>query len=65
MKWTKLDNYCLKSGEYYIAKYYLFDGAILYGLSKNNTNWGYYGSADEAKEKAKELENEANIHPSR
>ena len=52
MKWLKLDNYCLKSGEYFIAKYYLADGGIKYGLSHFNTNHGYFDSADEAKNKA-------------
>jgi hypothetical protein len=58
MKWLKLDNYCIKSGEWFIAKYYKADGTVKYGLSQRNTNHGYFDSASEAKAKARELNDE-------
>ena len=55
MKWLKLDNYCLKSGEWFIAKYYKADGTVKYGLSHFNNNHGYFDTANDAKAKAEEL----------
>lgn len=55
MKWHKLDNYCIKSDDWFIAKYYKADGTVKYGLSHKNTNHGYFDSAKDAKDKAEEL----------
>jgi hypothetical protein len=57
MKWLKLDNYCIKSGEWFIAKYYKADGSVKYGLSNKNTNHGYFDIANDAKAKAQEINN--------
>lgn len=57
MKWLELDNYCLKSGEYFIATYYGADGAVKYGVSHYNTNHGFFKSKDEAKRKALAVRN--------
>ena len=58
MRWLKLDNYCIKSDEWFIAKYYKADGTVKYGLSNKNINHGYFDTANDAKDKAKELNNE-------
>ena len=55
MIWKKLDNYCIKSGEWFIAKYYKADGTVKYGLSQRNDNHGYFDTAKEAKELAESL----------
>lgn len=55
MNWRKLDNYCLKCDEWFIAKYYKADGKVKYGLSHINKNHGYFDTANEAKAKAEEL----------
>ena len=57
MKWHKLDNYCIKSDEWFIAKYYKADGTVKYGLSNKNTNHGYFDTANDAKAKAQEINN--------
>lgn len=57
MKWHKLDNYCIKSDEWFIAKYYKADGSVKYGLSNKNTNHGYFDTANDAKAKAQEINN--------
>lgn len=57
MKWLKLDNYCIKSDEWFIAKYYKADGTVKYGLSNKNTNHGYFDTANDAKAKAQEINN--------
>jgi hypothetical protein len=57
MKWLKLDNYCIKSDEWFIAKYYKADGSVKYGLSNKNTNHGYFDTANDAKAKAQEINN--------
>ena len=57
MIWKKLDNYCIKSGEWFIAKYYKADGSVKYGLSNKNTNHGYFDTANDAKAKAQEINN--------
>jgi hypothetical protein len=57
MKWHKLDNYCIKSDEWFIAKYYKADGTVKYGLSHKNTNHGYFDTANDAKAKAEVINN--------
>ena len=57
MNWKKLDNYCLKSGEFFIAKYYKADGTIKYALSKLNACYGFFNTAEEAKKKATAIHN--------
>ena len=58
MKWHKLDNYCIKSDDWFIAKYYKADGTVKYGLSNKNTNHGYFDNSKEAKELAERLNND-------
>jgi hypothetical protein len=53
MIWTKLSEYCIKSGDWTIAKYYSANG-IKYGLSKLNKNLGYFDTLEKAKAKAKD-----------
>ena len=48
MKWSKVSNYCIKSGDYLIAKF-INNGAVKYGLSYQDKNIGYFATADEAK----------------
>lgn len=57
MNWKKLDNYCLKSGEFFIAKYYKADGTIKYALSKSNSCYGFFNTSEQAKEKAMAIHN--------
>ena len=54
MKWHKLDNYCIKSDDWFIAKYYKADGTVKYGLSNKNTNHGYFGLGDAFEQALKE-----------
>ena len=56
MNWVRLDNYCIKCGEFLIAKYFTPSG-IKYGISQFNKNHGYFNTAHEAKQKALELNN--------
>jgi hypothetical protein len=51
MIWTKLSEYCIKSGDWTIAKYHLGD-KIKYGLYRLNDLKGFYSTADEAKAQA-------------
>ncbi len=51
MKWSKVSEYCIKSGDYLIAKYHLGD-KIKYGLYRLNESKGFYSTADEAKAQA-------------
>jgi hypothetical protein len=51
MNWTKVSDYCIKCGDYLIAKY-INDGEVKYGLSYQNKNIGYFKTADEAKAQA-------------
>ena len=48
MKWTKLSNYCIKSGDWTIAKYNVA-GGVKYGLYHLNESKGYFNTSDEAK----------------
>ena len=52
MLWTKVSNYCIKSGDYLISKY-INNGAVKYALIHNNKNIGYFNTADEAKAQVK------------
>jgi hypothetical protein len=54
MKWLKLSDYCIKSGDYLIAKF-INNGAVKYGLSYQNKNIGYFKTADEAKAQINEM----------
>jgi len=56
MIWQKLDNYCIKCGEFIIAKYYTPSGEK-FGLSHHNKNHGYFDTALKAKAKALEINN--------
>jgi len=51
MKWSKVSNYCIKSGDYLIAKF-INNGAVKYGLSYQDKHIAYFASADEAKAQA-------------
>jgi len=51
MKWLKISDYCIKSGDYLIAKYNIASG-VKYGLYHLNESKGYFNTADEAKAKA-------------
>ena len=51
MIWTKLSEYCIKSGDWTIAKY-INNGAVKYGLSYKDKNMGYFKTADDAKAQA-------------
>ena len=51
MKWSKVSEYCIKSGDYLIAKYHLGD-KIKYGLYRLNESKGFFATADEAKAQA-------------
>ena len=51
MIWTKVSNYCIKCGDYLIAKY-INNGAVKYGLSYKDKNMGYFKTADDAKAQA-------------
>jgi hypothetical protein len=57
MKWLVLSPYCLKSGEWFIAKYHLGDKVVKYGLYHFNEDKGLFKTSDEAKAKALELKN--------
>lgn len=48
MKWTKISDYCIQSGDWTIAKYKLAD-RVKYGLWFMNEIRGFYDTADEAK----------------
>ena len=56
MIWQKLDNYCIKSGDFYIAKYITATGSK-YGLSQFNKSYGYFATAEEAKKEALKVNN--------
>ena len=49
--WIKLSNYCIKSGDWTIAKYNIASG-VKYGLYHLNESKGFYPTADEAKAQA-------------
>jgi hypothetical protein len=51
MIWTKLSEYCIKSGDWTIAKY-INDGEVKYGLYRLNDLKGFYSTADDAKAQA-------------
>lgn len=51
MKWLKISNYCIKSGDWTIAKYHLGD-KIKYGLYRLNELKGFYSTSDDAKAQA-------------
>jgi hypothetical protein len=51
MTWTKLSEYCIKSGDWTIAKYILKNG-VKYGLYRLNESKGFFATADEAKAQA-------------
>ena len=53
MIWTKLSEYCIKSGDWTIAKYIL-KTSVKYGLYRLNELKGFYSTADDAKAKANE-----------
>jgi hypothetical protein len=57
MKWLLLTPYCKKSGEWFIAKYYLGNEVVKYGLYHFNEDKGLFNTEDEAKAKALELKN--------
>jgi hypothetical protein len=46
--WIKLSNYCIKSGDYLIAKF-INNGAVKYGLTYKDKHIDYFNTADEAK----------------
>ena len=46
--WIKLSNYCIKSGDWTIAKYNVA-GGVKYGLYHLNDLKGFYSTADDAK----------------
>ncbi|CAB4161165.1 hypothetical protein UFOVP774_37 [uncultured Caudovirales phage] len=52
MIWTKVSDYCIKSGDWTIAKYNVA-GGVKYGLYRLNDLKGFYSTADEAKAQAK------------
>ena len=56
MLWVRLDNYCIKCGEFLIAKYITPNGEK-FGLSHHNKSFGYFDTALKAKQKALELNN--------
>lgn len=51
MQWKLLDNYCDKSGEYFIATYFSAN-KVKFGLSVGNKNLGYFDSKEDAKKEA-------------
>jgi hypothetical protein len=53
MIWTKISEYCIKSGNWTIAKYHLGD-KIKYGLYRLNESKGFFATADDAKAQANE-----------
>ena len=57
MKWVVLSQYCIKSGDWFIAKYNLA-GGVKYGLYHLNNIKGYFDTSKEAKLKAEELIND-------
>lgn len=57
MRWVKETEYNIRSGEYSIAKCFV-EGCTLYVLYKKKEINGYFECADDARSKAKELENE-------
>ena len=57
MKWLVLSPYCLKSGDWTIAKYNLAIG-VKYGLYHFNDSKGFYTTSNEAKQKALEIIND-------
>jgi hypothetical protein len=56
MVWLKIDNYCIKCGDFYIAKYFTPFGEK-FGVSHHNKSFGYFNTAHEAKQKALEVNN--------
>jgi hypothetical protein len=48
MKWLKISNYCIKSGDWTIAKYNIASG-VKYGLYHLNESKGFYPTANDAK----------------
>ena len=46
--WIKLSDYCIKSGDWTIAKYNIASG-VKYGLYHLNESKGYFNTSDEAK----------------
>ena len=55
--WIKISNYCIKSGDWTIAKYNIASG-VKYGLYHLNNIKGYFDTSKEAKLKAEELIND-------
>ena len=51
MIWSKVSDYCIKSGDWTIAKYNLKIG-VKYGLYRLNELKGFFATADEAKAQA-------------
>ena len=51
MIWTKVSDYCIKCGDYLIAKY-INDGEVKYGLYRLNELKGFFATAAEAKAQA-------------
>jgi hypothetical protein len=51
MIWTKVSDYCIKSGDWTIAKYNLKIG-VKYGLYHLNESKGFFATADDAKAQA-------------
>ena len=49
--WIKISNYCIKSGDWTIAKYNVA-GGVKYGLWFMNESKGFYPTADDAKAQA-------------
>jgi hypothetical protein len=54
MIWNKVSDYCIKSGDWTIAKYNLKIG-VKYGLYHLNESKGFFATADEAKASIEEL----------
>ena len=56
-KWTKLNDYCVQSGEWKVSKQFL-DGTTLYAVWKGSEDnaAGYVESFEEAKELIEQLE---------
>lgn len=53
MKWAKVNDRCIQCGDFLIARYSTLTGDV-YGLTRKGKSIGYYLTAGEAKQAAKD-----------
>ena len=53
VKWKRVSNYSIRSGEFYVSKFITSKGER-FGAYRNKECLGFYGTADEARERCNE-----------